>query len=354
MKPETPHIAQFIYQCLTQGVPLVLAKIISRTGSAPRTAGTQMVVTRDAQCFGTIGGGLLEAKVIGACARVLAEGKARFMQFDLKYEDVAGMDMICGGDLEILLDPIQPGAAINALFDQWWQWIVQGTAGAFVMALQQDNDGGVSVQHALVAADGRGMGRWPNEVTVPAELMASITTAREMLLLRQGTHELIITPILRPARAIIVGAGHVAQPTARLAALVDFRVTVLDDRAGFANAARFPDAAEVRVLADFTDPFGDLGIDENSFIVIVTRGHLHDRLVLARALGTPADYIGMIGSRRKRDAIFKRLRTDGFGDADLERVRSPIGLPIGAQTPEEIAVSIVAEMIAHNNGPMKR
>jgi len=118
---------------------------------------------------------------------------------------------------------------------------------------------------------------------------------------------------------------------------------VIDDRTEFANAKRFPLAREIRVIESFADCIGDLGGDD--FLVIVTRGHLHDRDVLAQGLRTRAGYIGMIGSRRKRAAIYASLKNDGFTDADLARVHSPIGLPIAADTPEEIAVSIAAELI---------
>ena len=142
----------------------------------------------------------------------------------------------------------------------------------------------------------------------------------------------------------LFGAGHVAQPTARLATLVGFRVWAVDDRE-YANGDRFPEAEKIRVVEDFGSALKGLTIDRNAFIVIVTRGHLHDKTVLAQALHTDAAYIGMIGSRRKRDHIFKALLKQGFTAADLKRVYSPIGLEIGAETPAEIALSIVAELV---------
>jgi xanthine dehydrogenase accessory factor len=132
--------------------------------------------------------------------------------------------------------------------------------------------------------------------------------------------------------------------------MAGFRVEVLDDRAEFARSDRFPEASGVHVLPSFYQAMTGFPIDSAAHIVIVTRGHLHDKTVLAQALKTPADYIGMIGSRRKRDTIYKELRKEGFSDADLARVHCPIGLDIGAETPEEIAVSIVAEMISVRRG----
>jgi len=147
----------------------------------------------------------------------------------------------------------------------------------------------------------------------------------------------------------IFGAGHVSRPTAQVAALAGFRVTVLDDRPEFANAERFPQA-ETRVLDGYDDCFAKLSAGPGAFVVIVTRWHVHDAEVLGQALSTGAGYIGMIGSRRKRDAVYQRLRGQGFTDADLARVHCPIGLDIGAETPEEIAVSIVAELVQARAG----
>jgi xanthine dehydrogenase accessory factor len=141
------------------------------------------------------------------------------------------------------------------------------------------------------------------------------------------------------------GGGHVAVPTAHLAVLAGFRVVVIDDRPEFANAERFPEAHNVFVIKDFNNAFEGLEIDEDSFIVIVTRGHQYDRAVLEQALQTSADYIGMISSRRKRDAIYEYLMSQGVKKERLEQVHSPIGIDIGGETPEEIAVSIVAELI---------
>jgi xanthine dehydrogenase accessory factor len=127
--------------------------------------------------------------------------------------------------------------------------------------------------------------------------------------------------------------------------MADFRVVVIDDRAEFANRERFPDVAEVVVLDSFDRCCSGMEIDNDSFVVIVTRGHLHDGTVLARALGTKARFIGMMGSKRKRDELFKAFVRDGFGEEELKRVHCPIGLDIKAETQVEIAFSIVSQLI---------
>jgi len=161
---------------------------------------------------------------------------------------------------------------------------------------------------------------------------------------------LLMEPFNPPAGLFIYGAGHVSQFTAKVGAMVGFRTVVLDDREDFANRERFPETDEIVVLPSFDGCCAAVGIDENSFIIIVTRGHLHDRNVLAEALRTDARYIGMIGSKKKRDKIYDSLLSDGFTQADIDRCHCPIGLTIGAQTPEEIAVSIAAELIQVQSG----
>jgi xanthine dehydrogenase accessory factor len=150
---------------------------------------------------------------------------------------------------------------------------------------------------------------------------------------------------------IVVGAGHVAQPMAHMGAMLGYRVTVLDDRPDFATRERFPDADRL-IRADFSDPFADVTLHERSFLLLVTRGHKYDYECLIRALRAdpgPA-YIGMIGSRRRVRATYVQLLDDGVDRALLERIHAPVGLDIGAETPEEIAVSVAAELVMLDRG----
>ena len=154
-----------------------------------------------------------------------------------------------------------------------------------------------------------------------------------------------LDPILPRPRLFVFGAGHIAVPLAHIADLVGFAVTVVDDREEFASSARFP-RAEVMVVGSVAQAFARLAVSREGYVVAVTRGHALDEEVVAEALRTPARYIGMIGSKRKVAEVRRRLRERGFSEADLARVHAPIGLDIGAEGVEEIAVSIVAELIA--------
>jgi len=199
-------------------------------------------------------------------------------------------------------------------------------------------------RHALLFAGGEVVGdvpAWASQ-SCSAKGMAGIH-ATTVLATDDG--RIIIDPIKRVKTLYCFGTGHVAVPTAHIAATVGFHVVVMDDRAEFANAARFPDADQIIGTDNYQRAFAGLKINEDSFVVIMTRGHQFDRVVLEQALKTRAGYIGMISSRHKRDTVFRALRAKGFRKLELERVHAPIGIDIGSETPEEIAVSIVAELV---------
>jgi xanthine dehydrogenase accessory factor len=165
-----------------------------------------------------------------------------------------------------------------------------------------------------------------------------------------GELEVFIEPILTSPSLYLFGGGHISFPLAKMGKLLGFKIVVIDDRAEFANPDRFPEA-DILLAENFTNSFPKLKIDKSSYIVIVTRGHQHDELVLAWAVGTPAKYIGMIGSKTKVETIFSHLLTKGISREQLDRVHAPIGLEIQAQTPEEIAVSILAEIVKIRRSP---
>ena len=186
--------------------------------------------------------------------------------------------------------------------------------------------------------------------TLLGELIADLRGRDGLRTLDDGT-ELYIE-LRRPIRElVVVGAGHVAQPMAHLGALLGYRVTVLDDRPDFATRERFPDADRL-IRADFGDPFADVVLHERSHLLLVTRGHKYDYECLIRALrADPAPaYIGMIGSRRRVRATYVQLVDEGFSPDVLQRIHAPVGLDIGAETPEEIAVSVAAELVMLDRG----
>ncbi len=338
-------ILDFICDMLGRGTPVILARITSQRGSTPRSAGTLMAVNADGAIAGTIGGGLLEGRATAQSLELLKNGGSRWISFDLSAVDVAAMDMMCGGALSVLLDHLRPDEETLAVFNRWRQALIREENGFLLTLFCGDEKGDGATRHALVLDDGTRYGQTDLPQDALARLVRSLRQADTLQIVDMDGQRVVIEPARKPDALFIFGAGHVALPTARLAALVGFRVEVLDDRAEFANRQRFPEVRAVHVLTDFDLALQELSVDAQSSLVILTRGHLYDRTVLAQALRTPARYIGMIGSRRKRDALYASLLSDGFSTRDLQRVHSPVGLNIGAESPEEIAVSIVAELI---------
>jgi len=334
---------------LSKGETFVLATIVSHMGSTPRTSGSKMIVTADGRGSGTIGGGLLEAGVMARAVALIPRGQSAVMPFDLNYETISSMDMICGGQAEVLLDCVAPTDANRAVFDLWRDVLAMAGQGCFLTIVMAEGDAVDRVTHCLIGPGGDIQGAFPLTDFEREKIMAAAVTPGVKTLAFDGAF-VVVEPAGRVCAVHLFGAGHVAQPTAHLATLVGFQVHVYDDRGEYANRERFPEAHRIRVLDSFDQAFDGPAPSADDFVVILTRGHLHDQNVLARALATKAGYIGMIGSRKKRRTIYAKLRDQGVSQDAIDRVHSPIGLSIGAETPEEIAVSIVAELIAVRSG----
>ena len=339
------RVVHTICNLLEQGEDIVLATIVSREGSTPRTAGTKMIVRSDGDTISTIGGGLVEAEVIKAASEVFKTHTAQIKPFDLTGADVERIDLVRGGQLEILVEFLPAKPVTLQMFQELSRALKEGRKCYLAADLGSVTDQRETEKRCFIRDDGTVSG----DMSCPAELLTAITRwsgkERYPVLLTLGARNYLVEPSFVPGTVYLFGAGHVSQHVAPLAKLVDFRTVVLDDRSEFANRDRFPTADEIKVVSSFRDCISSLGIEEDSYLVIVTRGHLHDKTVLEQALKTQARYVGMIWSRRKRDRIFDELLTQGFTKDELKRVHAPIGTKIGAETPEEIGISIVGELI---------
>lgn len=315
-----------------------LATVIDRSGSAPRSAGAKMLVRQDGEIEGTVGGGILEAQVRELAGKVLKDHKAAIQGFIFDGKDAASMDAICGGQVDVLIEWINVENPDTAAVIRGLKSSFENHQKSWLLTLLLP--GAVSTSHALVREDRAVTGSLPESV--------SIDSIREIRTPKQKEIEgklLIIEPVNNAGSALIFGAGHVSRSLAEFTHAVGFRTVVIDDRPEYASRERFPQADQIVILDSFSELAKKVEMDRDSYIVIVTRGHLNDQDVLEQALKTKAVYIGMIGSRRKCELIFQDLRKKGFTEDDLRRVHAPIGLPIRAETPEEIGVSIAAEMI---------
>jgi xanthine dehydrogenase accessory factor len=330
-----------IVRILTQGNKAILATVIQQSGSAPRKSGAQMVIGEDGSFVGSVGGGRLEADCIAAAPGVLAEDRAKVLAFHLTGTEVAETAMICGGDAEVFLEPLATGC--RDLYANLLE--IQKRGGEAVLATVISSEPvrqGTGLK-ALVIADGNAIGPLALDEEALAAAHEVIHEKKVRLIPYQGGL-LYLEPIISEPTLYLFGAGHISRSIAPVAHMVGFKVIVIDDRGEFANRDYFPQADEIWV-----EGFDGVGkkIDPGaqSYMVIVTRGHTHDYTVLQQVLSIECRYIGMIGSSRKREIIFKKLLQEGHSQRELDRVHAPIGLDIGAETPEEIAVSIVAELI---------
>jgi xanthine dehydrogenase accessory factor len=331
----------------------VLATIIGQTGSAPRGIGTKFVIMEDGSFMGTIGGGRLEAQVLEEAGEVFKTHMPLRLNFILKGTDVEKTDMLCGGDAEVFLEPVSPQQKLHHdILKKAVEVVNRGKSGMMATAVDPDRWGEGRVPKLFFVSEteriGSLYGQRRVEEALAGEMGRIIKTRRpENISVRDVDGNQIVfyvEPVMTDPVLYIFGGGHVSLQIVPLAARVGFRVVVIDDRPEFADPKKFPEATNVYEYP-FEGVFDRLPVEQSSYIVIVTRGHIHDRTVLTQSLKTEAGYIGMIGSRRKRAIIYQSLLEEGFTQDDLARVYSPIGVDIHAETPEEIAVSIVAELI---------
>jgi xanthine dehydrogenase accessory factor len=303
-----------------------------------------MLVRSDGSFIGTIGGGALEAQGLERASQVFRTGISQHFTVDLSGRDAASMHMICGGRVEVLLEMITPDPATIAVFAAL-RGALAGEERCFLVS-GLGPEGDISrIKRCLVRPDGTMTGPFPH----PADWLAALAKLSHnatypVLTVIEG-ERFLVERCYVPSTVFLFGAGHVSQQVAEMAAKVAFQAVVLDDREEFANRERFPTAEVVRVIESFDDCCAGLTIDADSYLVIVTRGHTHDKTVLTQALRTDACYIGMLGSRKKSVEIRRALVAEGFDEGRVNAVHCPIGLDIGAATTAEIGVSIVAELI---------
>jgi xanthine dehydrogenase accessory factor len=315
------------------------ATIVKKLGAAPREEGAKMFVGGDGKFFGTVGGGCMEADVWQAAMKVVKTGEPRMLHFRMDGKQVEDEGMICGGNIDVFIEPAT--GKYKGLYTRIKDLEKAGSK-AFVVTRFSET----SLEKSILLEDGTVLGDPLDE-----EAKAAITAHPDM---RKPavSNSVIIEPVLSSAFLYIFGAGHVSQFVSRIAATVDFRVVVIDDRADFANTERFPEAETV-IAEDFNKVLETLPFYGNEYVVILTRGHKHDALVLGEVLKKPAHYIGMIGSRRKTKMVYEYLKSQGYDEKLFQQVHAPIGIDIYSETPQEIAVSIVAELIKVRRQPAK-
>ena len=326
------EIADEVLAELQAGHDFALVRLVAEQGSTPRRAGAEMLVRRDGSIAGTIGGGLLEAAMMRKAGEAIAAKRSEVTSMGLRGTDVDSPDeMICGGAAQVLIAYVAPGDPVLAEVCAAVRAAAAAKRRAKLFTVLPVVVG-EPVEFCLLADDDTLIGARFGE---PASLRKAVgkINVHGSARLADG-REVLVEALDAPSTAIICGAGHVGRALAPVVARAGWRTVVLDDREEFADPRLFP-GAEVVLLKSFEGALTRVAVDEQCYVVIVTRGHTHDMTVLQQALGTPARYVGLMASRTKRKRIADTLREGGFNDEALARVHSPVGLQIGAETPAE-------------------
>jgi len=331
---------------LRAGRPAAYVLLVETRGSTPQKAGAAMLLFEDGSQVGTLGGGCVEAEVKRRALRCVGRPGAELLTFQLDNDYGWDDGLICGGRMTVLVDSVLPDQDV-AFFQTYRRLLEQGGGCVEAVVLQPQRAGAGEVgDRYLFGPDGRlvaqrARGERPRSLTEHLKPVSE----RPRPYVAAG-----IAYLTQPERykLLIVGAGHIGQKVAELAAQVDFEVWVVDDREEYCNRQRFPTAKRLTV-GPIDETLQQLDVDANTLCVVVTRGHRHDEQALFHLVQKPARYVGMIGSKRKVKLILSDLLEQGIDRKRLARVHAPIGLPIGSQSVAEIAVSIVAELIACRN-----
>lgn len=337
------QVFQELSELVSNNRKAVMATVIKQKGSLPRSVGTRCLVMEDGSLKGTIGGGKLEFEVVEQAKKVFLDGRSSWLKIDLTSNDVNSSEMICGGTAEVFIDPIFPENSNQFLvYRKLAASFEKGQKSTLYTLIREEEWQEKNKNCMLFTEDGEILGELES---LPLKDFYSNSPETGELSTKFNPENLVFTQLITPPETVFIfGAGHVAKSIAPLAKMSNFNVIVIDERESLANFERFPDAVKI-VNAPFSKSFEQLTLNRSSYIVILTKDHQSDRMVLGKSIPSDAAYVGMIGSHRKRKLIYDDLAKSGINNAQLEKIHSPIGLSIGSETPEEIAISIVAELI---------
>ena len=347
------EVIQGAVDTLRDGRPCVLATVVRTKGSTPQKAGAMLLVKDDGSGLGTLGGGCVEGDIWFAAKEMLRDGSGPEFKDYYLNEDIAARDgLVCGGTMYFYLEPLRRLEDFLPLGDEILEAYDGGEPVSLATVVNSPGHPDRLGHKLLLRADGMVSGTLGSELLDEPALEVARRIAQigntESISTEDGT-EIFVEGFTTPPTLVMVGGGHVGKATADLAHLLGYRVYIVDDRPEFSNEQRFPYAEDTIVIP--YDQWSDqLSINVNSFVVVATRGHRYDDMALESALRTRARYIGLLGSRRKTLMIYRRLLEQGITRDRIGDVYAPIGLNIGALTPEEIAVSIMSEVIMVRRG----
>jgi xanthine dehydrogenase accessory factor len=337
---------------LTQGV--VLATVTAATGSTPQKPGSSAIFINGKLIAGTVGGGVVENKVMDYAGRCAVTGESALLGFNLDKEGPDPEDALCGGTLTILVDA-DPLRHIG-VFREMQQNILEGLPGVLVTSITGSDNASIQIKRYWTTGE--------TDLPLPAESRGRIMEEAARILAsggKSGYREVqfpafdaiesarpmrfLLEPVFPLPRLVIAGAGHVGKAVSHMGRFIGFEVTVIDDRGEYANSKNLPDADNI-IVNDIGLAMSDIRKNKDTFIVIVTRGHSSDAQALKPCIGSGAAYVGLMGSKVKVATMrAKFLENKWATETEWDEIFTPIGLEIGSQTVEEIAVSIAAQLV---------
>ncbi|GHH19115.1 XdhC family protein [Streptomyces rubradiris] len=351
-------LAGELHRWIEEGREFAVATVVAVGGSAPRGVGAALAVDREGTVIGSVSGGCVEGAVYDLCGAALRTGQSVLERFGYSDDDAFAVGLTCGGTIEVLITPVAAQAPVRTVLAP----VLSAAARSEPAALARVVRGPAELLGRVlsVRSDGRtegGLGGHPDlDRTAAAEARAMLEAGRTgtVDLSADGSHcpgglTLLVESNVPPPRMIVFGAVDFAAALARAGKFLGYHVTVCDARPVFATRDRFPDADEV--VVDWPHRYlRRTGTDARTVLCVLTHDAKFDVPLLKAALRMPAAFVGAMGSRRTHEDRNRRLRAEGVTERELARLRSPIGLDLGARTPEETALSIVAEIVATRRG----
>ena len=330
------QLFESVKSAMERGENVVLCSILASSGAAPRGAGAKMAVFQDGQTLGTIGGGAVERIAARQATELFQTGASYCQAFCLAPNQVNDIGMICGGSVTVYFRFFDHENARDLeLIKTILELLASGQDAWLVSRME---DGKITAMGTFDEAHGLRFAELDETMLRPWLTSSAVY--------RKGEPSYYVEPISRAGRVYVFGGGHVGKALVPVLANVGFRVAVFDNRKDFAKPENYP-AAEQVIFGDYYHIEEKVHITERDYVTIMTPGHQADREVLLQAMKSPACYVGCIGSRHKLAATYKYLMENGIPEAELSRIHAPIGITIFAETPEEIAISIAAELIRH-------
>ena len=334
---------------------VALATLVNTRGTTPRKEGAKMLVGEGGRVLGSVTiGGCVDAQVIEESASVLADQTPRLLELDLGDEEAWEIGLTCGGTIEVFVEPVdleKPADVTLAVYERLRAHAEAGGRGAVLTRLQAPDAGSHSGAKMLLLDSGAregSLGDAALDAAAVSQGAAAIKAGKSGTLTVEGTR--VFAEVFVPASILlVVGAGHVAMPLVTLARVLGFKTVVIDGRPRFATRERFPDVDDLKIGIP-SELVKGVPLLPSTALVLVAHDYKYDLPVLLHALGTPVGYVGLLGSSRRGKAILDLLREDGVSEDALARVHVPIGLDLGAQSAPEIALAVLAEVLAVQRG----